>query len=277
MNFFYNLNFIYGRIVLGVEYIGFEYFGWQRLKQYNTIQQTLEEALKIFTGHAITLKASSRTDSGVHAIRQIAQFDSFICRSQKSWVLGLNSNLPSDVRIRWAVKISDKFNSRKAIARRYKYLIYNKFIDSALIRNTMSCHKTPLNIKQMHIAAQSLVGKHDFLSYCSSNCKSISSIKTLHFVEVRSYGPIIIIDIQANSFLHNMVRNIVGALLEIGNGRHSVNWCKKILFKKNRNEAGKTAKAKGLYLVDVLFNKEFQTQLPHEPNSIIGPHQLFYF
>lgn len=273
MKVFYNLKFIYGRIALGVEYIGWEYFGWQRLKQYNTIQQTIEEALQKFTGHSITLKASSRTDSGVHARRQIAQLDSFICRSQKSWVLGLNSKLPSDVRIRWAVKVSDKFNSRKAIARRYNYLIYNKFIHSVFISNYMSWYKTPLNIKKMHVAAQSLVGKHDFTSFRSSTCKSINTIKNLHFIEVRSYGPIIIIDIQANSFLHHMVRNIVGVLLEIGNGRRSVKWCKKILVKKNRKEAGKTAEAKGLYLVDVLFNKEIQSQLPTEP---IGSPQLFY-
>lgn len=273
MTLFYNLNFIYGRIVLGVEYIGCEYFGWQLLKHYNTIQQQIEEALKLFTGHSITLKASSRTDSGVHAIKQIAQFDTFICRSQKAWVLGLNSKLPSDIRIRWVVKVSDKFNSRKAIARRYNYLIYNKFVHSALIRNTRNWQKKPLNIKKMHIAAQSLVGKHDFTSFRSSSCKSINTIKILHFIEVRSYGPIVIIDIQANSFLHHMVRNIVGVLVDIGKCRRSVKWCKNLLLKKNRKEAGKTATAKGLYLVDVLFNKELQDQLPTE---YIGSHQLFY-
>lgn len=271
---FYKLNLIYGRIALGIEYFGSEYFGWQRLKQYNTIQQTIEEAVKIFTGHSITLKASSRTDSGVHATRQIAHFDSYICRSQKSWVMGINSNLPSDIRIRWAVKVSDNFNSRKAIARRYRYLIYNNFIPSALIRNTMSCHKTPLNINNMHIAAQSLIGKHDFTSYRSSSCQSRNTIKILHFIEVRRYGPILIIDIQANSFLHHMVRNIVGVLLEIGDGRRSINWCQEILLKKNRKEAGITAKAKGLYFVDVIFNKELQNQLPYRVEPI-EPH-LFY-
>lgn len=250
---FSQLNFIYGRIALGVEYIGCEYFGWQRLKQYNTIQQTLEESLKLFTGHSITLKASSRTDTGVHAIRQIAHFDSFICRSQKSWLLGLNSNLPSDVRIRWAVKVSDTFNSRKAIARRYNYLIYNNFIHSAFISNTMNWHKTPLNINKMHLAAQSLVGKHDFTSFCSSSCKSINTIKVIHFIDVRRYGLTIIVDIQASSFLHHMVRNIVGVLLEVGIGHRSITWCKDLLFIKNRNESVKTAHAKGLFLVDVLF------------------------
>ncbi|CEL12309.1 tRNA pseudouridine synthase A [Candidatus Portiera aleyrodidarum] len=276
MNFFNKLNenyFISGRIAIGIEYIGSEYFGWQRLKQYNTIQQTIEEALKIFTGQKITLKASSRTDSGVHATRQIAHFDSHICRSQKSWVMGINFNLPIDIRIRWAVKVSETFNSRKAIARRYRYLIYNNFIPSALIHQTMIWHKTPLNINQMQIAAQSLVGKHDFTSYRSSSCQSINTIKNLHFIEIRRYGPILIIDIQANSFLHHMVRNIVGVLLEIGDGRRSRNWCNEILLKKNRNEAGITAKAQGLYLVDVIYNKELQNKLPIEP---IGPPHLFY-
>ncbi|WP_025732858.1 tRNA pseudouridine(38-40) synthase TruA [Carnimonas nigrificans] len=261
-----------GRIALGIEYEGTAYCGWQRLKHAPSIQQSLEEALAKVARAPVELSASGRTDSGVHACRQIAHFDAPSARSQKAWVMGVNANLPRDIRVHWAVSVSDDFHSRaSAIARRYRYVIYNSARAPALDRQLLTWHRTLLDAERMHQAAQVLVGEHDFSAFRAARCQSSTPWRHLHFIEVNRYGPLVVIDVQANAFLHHMIRNIAGTLLAIGDQRYPVEWCGELLKAGVRAEAGATAPASGLHFVDARYAAS--EELPATP---LGPVALAF-
>lgn len=261
-----------GRFAMGIEYDGSAYYGWQRLKHGPSIQQVLEEALEKVARAPIALSASGRTDTGVHATRQIAHFDAPVARTQKAWVMGGNANLPRDVRIQWVVPVSDSFHARAtATARRYRYLIHNSSMPPALSHKTVTWHRSPLDEQRMHRAAQALVGEHDFSGYRAAKCQSSTPWRHVHFVDVARYGPLIVIDVQANAFLHHMIRNIVGVLLAIGDGRQDEHWCRQVLENRNRAEGGITAPPYGLHFVDARFAG--RDVLPETP---LGPPPLLF-
>ncbi|ALM54596.1 tRNA pseudouridine(38-40) synthase TruA [Halomonas huangheensis] len=261
-----------GRLALSVEYDGTSYCGWQRLKHAPSVQGALEKALGKIAGTDITVHCSGRTDSGVHATRQIAHFDPPVARSEKAWVFGGNANLPRDIAIRWIREVPDDFHSRfKALARRYRYVILNQPSRPVLERANATWCRDPLDADAMHQAAQVLVGEHDFSSFRAAGCQSKTPWRHLHFIEVHRHGPLVVVDLQANAFLHHMVRNIVGALVTVGRGEQGTDHIARLLALKDRTLGDVTAPGCGLHFVDTVYDEVWQ--LPKEP---LGPNLLAF-
>ncbi|SHF43043.1 tRNA pseudouridine38-40 synthase [Modicisalibacter ilicicola DSM 19980] len=261
-----------GRVALGVEYDGSGYCGWQRLKQAPSVQAALEEALGKVASTPVKVLCSGRTDSGVHATRQIVHFDAPVPRSQKAWVFGANANLPRDIAVRWAVPVAEDFHARfLALARRYRYVILNQPNRPVLERANATWCREPLDERRMHEAAQVLVGEHDFSSFRAAGCQSRSAWRHLHFIEVARYGPLVVIDVQANAFLHHMIRNIAGALVAVGRGDEDADYMGRLLALRDRARANVTAPGCGLHFVDSVYDERFA--LPREP---LGPNLLAF-
>jgi tRNA pseudouridine38-40 synthase len=242
------------RIVLGVEYDGSGFSGWQWQPRQRSVQQTLEQALSRIANHPVSVLCAGRTDAGVHAIEQIVHFDTVSERDLHAWMLGGNSNLPDDIKITWAQKAVGDFHARySAIARFYRYVILNRPVKSALLRQQVTWCYNPLDEQRMHEAAQHLIGNHDFSSFRAQGCQSKSPCRTMYFIEVYRNADKVIIDISANAFLHHMVRNIAGVLMDIGMGKQPVEWTQQLLEAKSRKAAGITAPPHGLYLGAVYY------------------------
>lgn len=242
------------RLVLGIEYDGSHFSGWQWQTRHRNVQQVLEQALSKVANHPVTVQCAGRTDAGVHALEQVVHFDVTAKRDLHAWMRGGNSNLPDDVRITWIKEAVDDFHARySAIARFYRYIILNRPIKSALLRNQVTWYHSPLNEQAMHQAAQHLIGKHDFTSFRAQGCQSKSPSRAMYFIDVYRQKEKVIIDISANAFLHHMVRNIAGVLIDIGSGKQPVEWTQELLDVKSRKLGGITAPADGLYLGGVYY------------------------
>jgi tRNA pseudouridine38-40 synthase len=248
-----------GRLAAIVSYSGQMYRGWQIQKSgVPTVQLALEKALSKIANHPVTTICAGRTDAGVHGSYQVVHFDVSVERAFYSWVMGVNSQLPKDINMLWLGTVPDTFSARfSAIYRRYFYVIYNHPIRPAINYAGLSWFTQHLDEKKMHLAAQSLVGEHDFTSFRASACQSKSPYRNVEHINVTRYDNIVVIDIQANAFLHHMVRNIVGVLMSVGIGESSISWPKEVLLEKDRRVAGVTAKPGGLYLVDVGYSSDF--------------------
>ncbi|EPC03635.1 hypothetical protein L861_19055 [Litchfieldella anticariensis FP35 = DSM 16096] len=261
-----------GRLAFGVEYDGSAYCGWQRLKHAPSVQAEVERALGKVAGESVRVHCSGRTDTGVHATRQVAHFDAPVGRSQKAWVFGANANLPRDIALRWVVPVADDFHARfMAVARRYRYVILNQSSRPVLERANATWCRDPLDVPAMHRAAQVLVGEHDFSSFRAAGCQSKTAQRHLHFIEVHRHGPLVVIDVQANAFLHHMIRNIVGALVDVGRGEQGEDYVAHLLEVKDRTLASATAPGCGLHFVDSIYDERFA--LPREP---LGPNLLAF-
>ncbi len=242
------------RIVLGIEYDGSGFFGWQWQTHQRSVQQVLEQALSKVANQPITVQCAGRTDTGVHALEQVVHFDTTAERELHAWMMGGNSNLPNDVRITWVKFAVDDFHARySAIARFYRYVILNRPIKSALLRKQGTWCPSQLDANKMHLAAQHLVGKHDFSSFRAQGCQSKSPCRAMYFIDVYREDDRVIIDISANAFLHHMVRNIAGVLMDIGAGKQPVTWTQELLEVKSRKLGGITAPPDGLYLGAVYY------------------------
>ena len=249
-------------IVMGIQYTGTAYHGWQRQDKsvVPTVQSYLEKALNTVAPQAcpIQVVCAGRTDKGVHAFGQIVHFKSTVGRDGRAWLLGTNANLPHDIGVNWIHHCDSTFHARySALARRYCYIIYNHPVRSALWADKVTCYYRPLDINKMRQAAQHLIGKHDFSSFRAANCQAKSPNRCVHFIHITQNKPYIVVDIQANAFLHHMVRNIVGVLLEIGAKKLPADAMQTILQARDRRQACITAPASGLYLTDVLYPDAF--------------------
>jgi len=246
------------RLVLGIEYDGSNFSGWQRQNNQRSVQQAVEQALSRVANHPVIVQCAGRTDSGVHALEQVVHFDVTIERELHAWILGGNSNLPDDVRITWVKEAVGDFHARySAIARFYRYIILNRPIKSALLREQVTWCHAPLDVEKMHEAAQHLIGKHDFSSFRAQGCQSKSPFRAMHFIDVYRQGDNVIIDISANAFLHHMVRNIAGVLMAIGSEKQPVAWTQELLDVKSRKLGGITAPPDGLYLGAVCYPEHY--------------------
>jgi len=261
-----------GRLAMGIEYDGTRFCGFQRLKHAASVQASVEDALSKVAGAPVQIHASGRTDSGVHATRQIVHLDPPVERSEKAWVFGANTNLPRDVSIRWVKPVSDDFHSRLgALGRRYRYLLLNQLSRPVLERHNVTWCRDPLDADAMHRAAQALVGEHDFSSFRAAGCQSKTPWRQMHFVDVKRFGPLVMIDIQGNAFLHHMIRNIAGALVSVGRGAQDEGHIERLLALRNRKLGDVTAPACGLHFVDSIYDERFD--LPKEP---LGPNLLAF-
>lgn len=255
------------RIALGIEYDGSCYFGWQRQKEVGSVQAQLEKTLSKIAAEPIRLQCAGRTDAGVHATGQVIHFDTNARRPLTAWTLGVNANLPGNIAVRWVKQVDNEFHARfSATARRYRYIIYNDSLRPGIHRHGVSHYHGDIDETLMHQAAQALLGEQDFTSFRAIQCQSNTPFRNVRHVQVTRYNKYVVVDIAANAFLHHMVRNIVGSLLEIGMGRQPVHWMQTLLDLKDRNQAAPTAKAAGLYLVDVTYPEQFG--LPKPP---MGP------
>jgi tRNA pseudouridine38-40 synthase len=242
------------RIALGIEYDGTDFLGWQRLSHGNAVQSALERALSFVADESIEVVCAGRTDSGVHARCQVVHFDTSVERSERGWTLGTNSRLPASVAVRWATPVSADFHARYgARARRYRYRILNRAVRPALEARYVAWERRPLDAVQMHAAAQALVGEHDFSAFRTVACQARSPMRRVHHIEVARDGEHVSIDIQANAFLHHMVRNIVGSLLPVGFGEQASAWVAHLLQGRDRAAAGPTAPAQGLTFLGPLY------------------------
>ena len=254
------------RIACRVEYNGARYNGWQSQPHLDviTVQQELEAALSAVASAPVRVHCAGRTDTGVHGHCQIVHFDAPTERAPKAWVLGANASMAEDVRLHWAMPVSEDFHARfSATSRRYRYLIANSLVRPAMLGGQVTWYRYPLDEMRMQDAAQALLGEQDFSAFRAAACQSTTPMRNVEAVSVFRRGDLVIVDIQANAFLHHMVRNIVGSLMAVGSGRKPVEWISELLAQGDRTVAADTAAPHGLYLVDVLYPAEFG--LPETP------------
>ena len=238
------------RIALGIEYEGTDFLGWQKLSHGATVQEAVEAALSRVADRPTTVICAGRTDAGVHARCQVVHFDTEARRPDRAWVMGTNSALPGSVAVRWACQVADDFHARYAArARRYRYAIVNRLTRPALDRRRCAWVAQPLDATAMHRAAQVLCGEHDFSAFRTAACQARHPIRDLHEIAVRRDGERVEIEVQANAFLHHMVRNIVGSLLLIGRHERDEPWLGEVLRGRNRAVAGPTGPAAGLTFI----------------------------
>lgn len=255
------------KLALGIEYDGSRYYGWQRQNEVRSVQEKLEKALAKVVNHPVNVFCAGRTDAGVHGTGQVVHFETTSSRADSAWTLGVNANLPDDIAVRWVKAVPETFHARfSATARRYRYVIYNQRLRPAILGNGITHFYHPLDAEKMHRAAQALLGENDFTSFRAVQCQSRTPWRNVMHLNVTRLGPYVIVDIKANAFVHHMVRNIVGSLLEIGCGNQPETWMSTLLAAKDRTLAAATAKAEGLYLVAVDYPAQFAL-----PQPALGP------
>ena len=253
------------RIALGIEYDGTAYNGWQRQRVGLGVQERLEDALSLVADHDVEAICAGRTDTGVHASGQVAHFDTTSERSERSWVLGANTNLPDDISVTWAHRVDDEFHARfSATGRTYQYLILNRLQRSALYRHRAWWVHEPLDVATMQAAAAALVGEHDFSAFRAAGCQASHATREVTSLSLERQGDFILLEVSANAFLQHMVRNITGTLVAIGRGDERPDWVADVLAGRDRTAAGMAAPPHGLTLVAVDYPPEFG--LPANPH-----------
>ena len=243
------------RYAMAIEYDGSEFSGWQRLSKPGepdlrgepTVQGAVEAALSFVAGRQTEVVCAGRTDAGVHASAQVVHFDGPVDRDPRGWMLGTTSRLPPAICARWCIPVADDFHARfSARARRYRYSILNRPVRPALRRQYLSWERRPLDADAMHRAAQALLGENDFSAFRTVHCQPPHARRDLQFTAVTRVGDIVDVEVQANAFLHHMVRNIVGSLLLVGRGEQPEAWIGQLLAGRDRTVAGPTAPSAGL-------------------------------
>ena len=244
-------------IKLVIEYDGKEFNGWQKQPTKLNIQGEIERAIKQITGEDVDLTASGRTDAGVHAFGQVANFKTNSNIPIEKIPIALNSNLKKSILIKSAEEVEERFHSRLNCKRKtYRYIINNSKYGTAIYRNLETHIPMKLDIQKMQEAVQYFEGEHDFKAFKASGTSSKSSVRTIYKAEVIDAGnERIYIDLTGNGFLYNMVRIIAGTLVEVGLGKIEPNEIKTIIESKKRENAGKTLPPQGLYLVNVEYEK----------------------
>ncbi len=250
------------RVALGLSYSGTRYLGWQSQKGGNTVQDKLEDALRLFCGlpldQRVITNCTGRTDSGVHALMQVVHFDTPLERDTFSWMRGVNRFLPNDIAVQWAKPMPQEFHSRaNALTRRYAYIVLQSPMRPSLELGRAGWSHLPLNLQAMREAAQMLLGEHDFSSFRASQCQALSPIKTLLRADINQRNAYFRFDFEATAFLHHMIRNIMGCLLTIGRGEQPPEWMREVIDAKKRESAAPTFSPDGLYFLGPTYAPEW--------------------
>ena len=257
------------RFALQLEYDGSAFQGWQSQPHGKTVQDHLERALSTIAGTRTQAVAAGRTDTGVHALAQVAHFDTLAERPLQAWVRGVNAHLPPAVAVRWAQPVAEDFHARfGALSRSYRYILFNHSVRPAIQSGRVGWYHRPLDVEAMAEAAQLLLGEQDFSSFRSSECQAKSPLKNLHQAEVMRRGDYVIFEFRAGGFLHHMVRNLVGALLWVGYGKETPAWMTSLIAARDRTLAPPTFMPDGLYFTGVEY--EARWNLPNG-GRIIAP------
>lgn len=241
-----------------MEYIGTAYAGWQSQAAADSVQQRVEAALTQIAAHSVQVVAAGRTDAGVHARGQTIHFESEAARGGIAWLFGANSILPGDISLRWVQPVDKSFHARfSANSRVYRYHILDTAARSALLYQRAAWSRTRLDAVLMHEAGQHLLGERDFSAFRAAECQSRTPMRELRRLVVERRGDGVWVEVEANAFLHHMVRNIVGSLMEVGRGRHPPSWMAEVLHGGRRESAGPTAPACGLYFWAAHYPEQF--------------------
>lgn len=245
-------------IALGIEYDGTPYCGWQSQSNGCGVQDFLEKAIAKIAGHTVRIHAAGRTDTGVHAMMQVVHFESKTNRPDTAWVRGVNAFLPPTIRVLWAKAVGDTFHARfSARQRSYQYLLANQPTAPAIYANKAGWYHAPLNLEAMQEAILYLQGEHDFSAFRASECQAKSPVRNLLVASVNVHDSFIIFNFTANAFLQHQVRNMVGALVYVGKGKHPPAFIQNLLQLKDRTLSPPTFSASGLYLTGVSYDEKW--------------------
>ena len=255
------------RVALGLEYDGAPYCGWQSQTNQCGVQDYVESAIQKIAEQAVRMHAAGRTDTGVHALAQIIHFDTDTVRPDSAWVRGVNAFLPETIRVLWAKVVDGEFHARfSAQQRRYQYLLVNTRVAPAINATKAGWYHLPLDISAMLAAIEYLLGEHDFSAFRASECQAKSPVKNLQIATVKQYGEQFIFEFAANAFLQHQVRNMLGALIYVGNGKYAPDFIQQLLAQKDRTLSPPTFSPNGLYLAGVQYDNKFA--LPNTQRSL---------
>jgi tRNA pseudouridine38-40 synthase len=254
------------RIALGVEYDGSAFHGWQKQPDGATVQNAVESALACIAGCPVDVVCAGRTDAGVHATGQVVHFDTDVARPLTAWVRGVNTFLPPAVAVRWAHPVTEGFHARfSALGRSYRYILINRAQRTGVWHGRAGWYHHPLDVTSMQQAARYLLGEHDFSSFRAADCQAKSPCKTMSRADIQRIGEMIVLDFEAGAFLHHMVRNLVGSLVYVGQGRNRPEWMAELLAARDRRLAAPTFSAAGLYLIDVSYESNWGLPVGSDP------------
>jgi tRNA pseudouridine38-40 synthase len=257
------------RLALGIRYDGHDFEGWQTQPHGKTVQDTLSRSLSKIAGFVPVLFCAGRTDSGVHARQQVVHFDTPYARPLSAWVYGVNNSLPSSICVTGVKQVSEQFHARFcAYSRTYRYYFYSAKTPDPFKRFMTWVHY-PLNLDAMQSAAHGLLGTHDFSAFRASQCQAKTPIKTLACFDLVQEQDFAYFEIRGNAFLHHMVRNLVGSLMEIGLGRKPIDWISEVLISKDRAKAAKTYPSKGLTLWQVDYPPEYEINTLFDSSPLV--------
>jgi len=257
------------RIALGLEYRGSAFTGWQSQRDGRGVQDALERALAAIADAAVGTVAAGRTDAGVHATMQVVHFDTAADRPDTAWVRGVNAHLPADIAVLWARPVAAAFHARyDALARHYSYLLVNRGSRPALLAGRVGWYHRPLDVAAIEKAAAALVGTHDFSAFRAAECQARSPSRTLTTASIAAVGEYVRFDFCANAFLHHMIRNIVGALISVGAGKHPPSWIAELLAGRDRTRGAPTFAPDGLYLIGAEYDAEWGLPPTRRPVSL---------
>ena len=250
------------RIALGISYSGSAYEGWQSQLSGKTVQDQLERALARFAVQPVRIMCAGRTDAGVHALMQVAHFDTSLQRETASWVRGTNTFLPPDIAVQWARQVPDEFHSRgSAIARRYAYVVLESPVRPSVEAGRVGWVYRPLDGAAMQQAIAHLLGERDFSSFRAAQCQARSPVKTISRIEIFQRAGAASrywrFEFEANAFLHHMIRNIMGCLLAIGQGSHPPDWLAEVVAARSRAAAAPTFSPDGLYFLGPVYEARY--------------------
>ena len=243
------------RVALGLEYCGRSFTGWQSQPGGRGVQDALERALAKIADAPVRTIAAGRTDAGVHATMQVVHFDADAQRRDTAWVRGVNANLPDDVAVLWAQPVAREFHARfDARERRYTYLLSARPVRPALSAGRIGWYHRSLDVAAMQDGAAALVGTHDFSAFRAAECQAKSPVRTLSSVSISVADDMVRFHFRANAYLHHMIRNVVGALVQVGAGKQSPSWIGELLVARDRTRAAPTFSPDGLYFTGVEYD-----------------------